>query len=628
MKSTLLIGLALSIACRTARPVDETHEGPAAPTAAPARAAGARQDEPDLAWWRESMKTRDQRLGWWREARFGMFIHWGVYAHLGGVWQGKHVTGYSEHIQRKEKIPNAVYREKVVAAFNPTGFDADHWVATAKRAGMGYLVITAKHHDGFAMWDSEVSDYDVVEATPWKKDPMRALKDACVRQGIRFGFYYSHAFDWGDHEGPGNDWEFKNPGGDLLLHGADWWVKAPELVPQARRYVDRKAIPQLRELIRKYDPDILWFDTAHKLPLDENLRILKAVREAKPGIVVNGRITQGAPDGPEARFGDYMNTADRPAELYSPQGDWEAIPTTNESYGYHQLDHSHKPPAHFVQLLAKAAARGGNLLMNLGPMGDGRLDPRDLTILDGIATWMKVNQESIRGTTRTPLPVQSWGHSTRKGSRLYLHVFDWPADGRLYVAGLKTDALSARLLADSAAPPLRVKRVNAMDVELSLPARAPDAWDSVIVLDCIDAVEGHSARLVPIAAPTSLHVFDGRLEGGVRYMDGKRDRDVVQGWSTPGSGVAWPLRLTEPGRFRVVLHYTSEKAADGGRFEITGGDPMLTGTVPGSAGAFATAEAGQIGLPAGETTLRIAAKETAGGELMRLRRIELVPVGR
>ncbi|HEV8149123.1 MAG TPA: alpha-L-fucosidase [Gemmatimonadales bacterium] len=192
-------------------------------------------------------------------ARFGMFIHWGVYGQLAGVWEGEPVRGYAEHIQRLRKIPMAVYKERVAGQFNPTAFDADEWVRALKAAGMGYLVITAKHHDGFAMYDSAVSDYNVVKATPCKRDPMRALQEACRRQGVRFGFYYSHAFDWGDPEGPGNDWEYQNPGGDRLRHGAEWWLAAPDLRPRVRRYVDRKSIPQVQELVRLYDPDILWF---------------------------------------------------------------------------------------------------------------------------------------------------------------------------------------------------------------------------------------------------------------------------------------------------------------------------------------------------------------------------------
>ena len=225
------------------------------------------KDSAEMAWWRDSMKTRDDRLAWWREARFGMFVHWGVYSGLGGTWQGTPVKGYAEHIQRMLKIPIPVYREQVAGKFNPAEFNADEWIRTAKEAGMGYFIITAKHHDGFAMYDSKVSSYNIVQATPFRRDPMKELKAACRKYGVKFGFYYSHAFDWGDANAPGNDWDYENPGGDRLLHGGrNWWEASPELLPKVRRYVDEKAIPQLLELIKNYDPDIVWFDTPHKLP--------------------------------------------------------------------------------------------------------------------------------------------------------------------------------------------------------------------------------------------------------------------------------------------------------------------------------------------------------------------------
>jgi alpha-L-fucosidase len=183
---------------------------------------------------------------------------------------------------------------------------------------------------------------------------MKELAAACKKYGLKFGFYYSHAFDWEDPDAPGNDWDYENPGGDLnLFGGRNWYDIHPELLPKAIQYVDKKAIPQIRELLTNYHPDILWFDTPHKLPLSENIRILKQ-READPNVVVNGRLARSD----HYNFGDYKNTADRPAEFFPVSGDWEAIPTTNESYGYSKEDNSHKPASHFIRLLAKAASRG------------------------------------------------------------------------------------------------------------------------------------------------------------------------------------------------------------------------------------------------------------------------------
>ena len=577
------------------------------------------KDSSEMSWCREAMESHDARMQWWREARFGMFVHWGVYSGLGGTWQGQAVHGYAEHIQRILKIPIPVYREQVAGKFNPTEFNAEEWIRAAKEAGMGYFIITAKHHDGFAMYDSKVSDYNIVKATPFKRDPMRELKAACRKHGLKFGFYYSQAFDWGDANAPGNDWDYDNPGGDRLLHGGrNWWESSPELLPKARKYVDEKAIPQLLELIRNYDPDILWFDTAGKLPESENLRIMKAVRQAKPGIIINGRLVRSC--------GDYVSTADRPAEFAPHEGDWEGIPTTNESYGWNQNDHSHKPPGHFIQLLAKAAARGGNLLMNIGPMGNGKMDPKDLAILQGIGQWWKVNGESIRGTTRTPLPVQAWGESTRKGNRLYLHVFEWPRDGKLVLGGLKSTVKRACLLADAEDGSLPVKRLNALDVALAVPTTSPDKVDSVVVIECGGEVAADIRRLLlPTVPSDTLRVFDGQRHGRtLRFGAGKTRDAYVDNWSKANEFIAWPVRLNQPANFKVFVVYDAEAGSAGGSYTVKLGKASLPGTV--SQGENLRVSLGHVELAAGAFEIAVVPDKIKGAELMRLRSIILEPL--
>jgi hypothetical protein len=590
------------------------------------------KDSPEVEWWRDSMKTRDERLAWWREARFGMFIHWGVYSGLGNEFHGKKGGGYAEHIQRVLKIPIPVYRKEVAGTFDPTNFDADAWVSLAKQAGMGYIVITAKHHDGFAMWPSKVNTYNIMDATPWKHDPMKDLKEACKKQGIRFGFYYSQAFDWGEKDGVGNDWDYDNPGGDKLLGGKEWWKTRPEYMAHARKYVDEKAIPQLRELIKMYDPDILWFDTASKLPPSENLRIMKAVREASPRVVISGRLVSG--------WGDYADTTDRPAEFPPHEGDWEAIPTTDESYGWNKFDNSHKPPSHFIQLLAKASARGGNMLMNIGPMGDGRIDPKDVAILKGIGDWWRVNGESIRGTTRTPLAPQTWGESTRKGDILYLHVFDWPRNGRLVVGGLKSDFVSEASPLAARSEALPVLRLNPLDVSISVPPTAPDKVDSVIVLNCKGEVQTDAARLLQPSFPVeTLRAFDGELHGGLRFGPGKKTDDVVMNWTKPSQYVSWPVRIDQPTTYEVTVNYDADADSSGNTFTITfthpeqSATPMDPETVSGvvKAGKQQTEVLGRVAChyPTGATFhILVNAKQIKGGELFRLRKLELRPVSR
>jgi alpha-L-fucosidase len=573
-------------------------------------------DSPGMAWWRESMKTREQRLGWWRDARFGMFVHWGIYSAMTGEWKGtKLTTGYTEHIQRRLKIPCAIYQTEVAQTFNPVHFNAEEWVLLAKEAGMGYFIITAKHHDGFAMYDSAVSDFTIVKSTPFKRDPMKELRDACRKHGIKFGFYYSHAFDWGEENGPGNDWDYNNPGGDKLLGGADWWKTTPEFLPKARKYVNEKSIPQLLELIKNYQPDAFWFDTPHKLPPSENVRIMKAVREASPNVIINGRLVRG--------MGDYDSTADKPAEFYYRSREWEGVPTTNESYGWSPWDESHKPASHFIGLLIKATGRGGNNLMNVGPMGDGRIDPKDVEILKGIGRWWAVNGESIRGAGATPLPVQSWGESTAKGNTLYLHVFDWPKNGQLLVGGLRSKIKRAYLMADPARKPLPIRSVNTLDVSIAVPAQAPDADVSVVAIECEEAPVTNAHRLLqPGVATETLRVFDGQLQGGTfSFGQGKRTNAYIEKWTLASDKISWPLRALEAGTYEVSAYYDAEQP--GNSFELILGGQRLSGVV--EKGVELIRPLGLITVPAENFTITVQPKEIKSGELMRLRGLILKP---
>lgn len=579
-------------------------------------------------WWTQSMKNHEQRIAWWREAKFGMFVHWGIYSRPGGEWKGKKVSGYAEHLMRKEQISRADYLA-LAHTFNPVNFNADEWIRAAKNAGMRYFIITSKHHDGFAMYDSKVSDFNIVKQTPFKRDPMADLAAACKKYGVKFGFYYSHAFDWEHPDAPGNDWEYQNPGGDKNLYGGpngekNWFDYHPELLPKAVKYVDEKAIPQIRELLQKYHPDILWFDTPSKLPLSENVRILKAIREVDNNVVVNGRLARSS----AISFGDYKNTADRPAEFYPVEGDWEAIPTTNESYGYHQYDLSHKPPAHFIRLMANAASRGGNLLMNIGPMGDGRMDAKDIAILEGIGKWMTVNNESIYGTSASPLPLQSWGTSTYKKDKLYLHVFDLPSDGKLVVGGLKSNVRKAYLLEDTSAKALKTNRLNKKDMILSLPAKAPDPVNTVIVLEMDGNIQTDPVRLLTGDKLTQrLLAFDAEQKGnGFRFGDGKTDRYYVEGWTKPEQSLTWKFRLNEPMTFNTVIKYIAVPEGGGTLNVLLDNTSLFKVDVDSKQPGPASQEPGQLKLNAGVHELIVTPITITGSELMKLLEIELTPM--
>lgn len=531
-------------------------------------------------WYAEALKTRDQRLAWWREAKFGCFIHWGGYSTLGGKWKDNPNPGYAEHIMRVDRIPLATYRDEVAGKFHPDKFDAKEWVRLIKSAGMRYIIITSKHHDGFAIWPSEVNTYNIRDVSHFQRDPLKELVDAARAQGLHVGFYYSHAFDWEDPNAPGNDWDYNNPGGDKkLFGGVDWYNEHPELVPRVEKYVHGKAIPQLKELISRYHPDILWFDTPGKLPFFEQAAIVKAVRAAGPDVVINGRAARSE----EINLGDYLNTADRPAELRPTAGDWEAIPTTNESYGWNQLDNTYKPVPYFVELVAKAAAKGGNILLNIGPRGDGTINPPDVAILRGIGRWMDVNQESIRGTTRTPLDRQAWGDSTLKGDTLYLHVFHWLESGKLVVGGLESDINKAYLLSDPKKTLLKSTRLSATDVSFALPAKAPDTADSVIVVESKGPVKAALGRLLQSEMGTSILLgFDAATQGnGFSYGDGKTARYYVDGLEKQGNSLVWDVRTDQPVEFQVNVRYSTPKPTlePGANFVVRYGSSVLTAPV-------------------------------------------------
>lgn len=580
-------------------------------------------DEAVNGWWTKSMKTVDQRIAWWREARFGMFVHWGVYSLPAGEWKGKVVTGYAEHLMRKEKIPRAEYLE-MAHHFNPVDFDADEWIKTAHDAGMRYFIITAKHHDGFAMYPSEVSDYNITKQTAFKRDPMAELSTACKKYGVKFGFYYSHAFDWEHPDAPGNDWEYDNPGGDLLLHGgANWFDAEPLRLPKAVKYLNEKAIPQIKELIAKYHPDILWFDTPHKIPLSENIRILKIIRETDPNVVVNGRLARSS----AVMFGDYQNTADRPAEFFPVKGDWEAIPTTNESYGYSKFDQSHKPASFFIRLLANAVSRNGNLLMNIGPMGNGRMDGKDIQILKGISTWMEKNAESIHGAGASSLPLQSWGVVTKKDTRLYLHVFNWPHDNKLLVGGLKTLPEKAWKLADASKQNLSFRKLATPDIELTLPDKH-DSINTVIVLEMKNPVESDSVRLLSAKSPNRLLAFDAQLHGGgFRFGDGKTDRFYVENWNKTNQWISWDFRLNQTVSFLVELKFTGSPGS-GGKIRMEYAGKMIEAEIPSkqNRNEVNSLSFGTVIFKKGIGQLSLKPLSFGKDELIKLLEIKLIPL--
>jgi len=566
-------------------------------------------------WWTAARKNIDERMAWYKEAKFGCFIHWGVYSEAAGVWKGKQKGGYTEHLQRKAKISVTDYKNELVANFDPSKFDADEWMRTVRDAGMRYFVITAKHHDGFAMYPSDAYPYDI-RLTKCKIDPMMELKKAAKKYGIKFGFYYSHAFDWEHPDAPGNDWDYPDhPGGDRLVGGKNWWMTRKDFLPHAEKYVNEKSIPQIQELIKKYDPDILWFDTPSKLPLYLNIRILEAIREVDPAnkIVVNGRLIRFS----NQNMGDYRNTGDRSAHFNPTPGIWESIPTTNESYGYSVVDTVRKPASFFIRLLADAASKGGNILMNVGPMGNGAWDQRDKDVLLGIGKWMKVNGESLYGAERTDLPIQPWGVVTEKGNTIYAHVFNWPKDGKLTIGGLRSDIKSAKMLVNG--KKVSFKRLNENDCQLILPGNAPDAVNSVVVIDLVKKVPSYNVRLLDTKADNTLYTFDSQLIGrGLGYGDGKTNKNYIKNWKNESQSMKWTLRQSEPAEYTVYLDYNTVDKTSGGKVAVEIAGQRLEVDYPAfyERKGVNKLEVGKVKLPKGNFTCELKGVSHEGKQYM------------
>ena len=421
---------------------------------------------------------RDARMQWWREARFGMFIHWGLYAVPAGEWKGQRSKEIGEWIMSWANIPRADY-EPLASQFNPVKFDAAKIVGAAKDAGMKYIVITSKHHDGFAMYDSAVSDYDIVDRTPYKKDPMRALADEARRQGIRFAFYYS-IMDW---------------------HHPSQYVKAPgklETAGHSKTEMREGQKPayvaymkaQLKELITQYDPAVLWFDGewVDWWTEADGKDLYAYVRGLKPSILINNRVgkgrkgMEGLNKSDQVYAGDFGTPEQQIPANGLPGVDWESCMTMNTTWGYKSYDDQWKSAETLVRNVIDTASKGGNYLLNVGPTAQGEIPPASVERLQAIGRWMRVNGDAIYGTTASPFAEQlPWGRATVRGNRVFLHVFSWPSDGALQVPPLGGPLARAYLL--SAPTQTLEMQPNASGTVVKVPATAPDPVATVLVLE-------------------------------------------------------------------------------------------------------------------------------------------------
>jgi alpha-L-fucosidase len=537
------------------------------------------------------------RLAWWREAKFGMFVHWGLYAALAGTWKGVDYPGIGEWIMNDARIPVGEYAA-VAARFNPVKFDAGEWVRIAKDAGMKYIVITAKHHDGFAMFPSKASSFNLTDASPFKRDPLRELAEACKREGLRLGFYYSQAQDW------------HHPGGALAV--ASW---DPAQAGDMDQYLRTVAVPQVQELLTNYgDVAVLWWDTPFAMSR-ARAEPLAALLAAQPGIITNDRLGGGFD-------GDYWTP-----EQFIPgptlARPWETCMTMNDTWGWKATDNNWKSPQALVRNLVSAVSKGGNYLLNVGPTAEGLIPDASVQRLAEMGRWLRANGEAVYGVSPSPFRALPWGHATSKPGRLYLHVFDWPAGGSLVVP-MQDAPLRARLLADPTAPLTAAQTPEGAVIRL--PAAAPDPLGTVVV------VEIAAARPTPLPlrqaddGTVRLGAADAEIVGSTAQLEGNSVPNIGY-WSNDTDFLQWSVEVTKAGRFAVSISYSCEPGSEGASVTVSAGGKMVTVQTQstGGWGSYVTAPAGQVTLDQpGKILFQLRGMKRPGGvAVMNFREVTL-----
>ena len=511
----------------------------------------------------ESKAEKDKRMQWWREARFGMFIHWGLYAVPAGEWKGS--TRHAEWIRTTAEIPLAEY-DQLVPQFHPASFNAESWVQMAKDAGMKYITITSKHHDGFCLWDSKETDFDIM-STPFKRDVLKELADACRKiGGIRLCFYHS-IMDW--HHPDYNErrpWEKDRPTG-----GTD-----------RNRYI-RYMKNQLKELITRYgDIGVLWFDGEWEgfWTHQDGVDLYNYVRSLKPDIIINNRVDKGrggmAGMTTAGYAGDFGTPEQEIPETGWPGVDWESCMTMNDNWGYNKADLHFKSTTDLIRKLVDIASKGGNFLLNIGPRADGSFPSESVERLKAIGDWMKVNGRSIYGSSASPFEHIPWGRVSMKTAgdhtQLFLHVFDWPPDGILKLEGIGNKPRYIYTLAGREAIGF-ISDGNT--ITMQLPSQAPDPHCSVIVMEIpgkpvvfrSPVIQTYSTRFInhseaQIVVPGNEAVFQ------VRYtMDGQE----------PGTGsplYKGPLRITKNCTVKAASFYKGKRVGKLAALSFTKVEPL------------------------------------------------------
>jgi alpha-L-fucosidase len=548
----------------------------------------------------------EDRMDWFRAAKFGMFVHWGPYSALSGEWKGQRVPPgeNAEWIMGRFHIPVAQYRE-AARHFRPNRFDARTWARLARQAGMKYLVYTAKHHDGFAMYRSAVSQYNIFDWNGFNRDPLQELAAACQAEGVRLCIYYSHREDWDDPDAYGNTWDYA------------------EANQRFDRYLERKSKPQVRELLTRYGPvGLVWFDRGMYTPA-QAADFVNLVRSLQPQCLVNGRVGNYDQD----LMGDYQNMSDNGMPAGGLDEYWETPQTLNGTWGFSRFDHQWKSPETVIRRLAEVVSRGGNYLLNVGPDGEGRIPAVSQDILRKVGEWLGRNAESIYGAAPSPFGNLPWGACTVKESRLYLHVFTWPRDGELRIPALPNAPVRAYLLGGRERKPLPVS-VGA-GITVKVPRAAPDPIDTVIVLEVKGTPQVTTAPVVTAKdGKLLLDYLLAATQGKAAKTFNRKGGFHIARWSSPADRAVWKLRIPAAGRYRVRLTYAAQPGWQDGTIETAIGSQVLHASVhpTGDWYVYRSFDVGAVSFSkAGEFTVTLRPSQPLAHNLIHLKSVELTP---
>ncbi len=473
-----------------------------------------------------------------RTGHYGLFMHWGLYSQLAGQWKGKTYYGIGEWLMnpRMAGIPVSEYMD-IAKTFNPDQFDAKAIVQLAKDAGMTYIVITSKHHEGFAMFKSAYP-FNIVDASPFHRDPMKELAEACREAGLGFGFYYSHNQDWTAPGGSGGPKQ--NPDG------------TPATFEQ---YFRQKCYPQVKEICTQYGPlEIIWFDTPGDMPKELVVELHDLVRSAQPKALLGSRIGYG--------MGDYETLGDMEVPQEKVGGLWESCDTSNDSWAYAWYDTNWKEPREILKRLVSTVARGGNYLLNCGPDGKGAIPDQCQKFLREAGRWIQANPEVIRGASPSPWNhAMPWGDVTAQGKAiLNLVVFDPPYDGTLYLPGLSTPVESATLMRNGKPVAVASERVG-QSVRLKLPEGVAGGLPIVIRVElageaCVDqtlVIHPNTPNMILAHFAEATGAEKKKVSWMEKFGEWKH-ADQVSQW-TPEGRVCWTVNVLEPGAYKVSLKY-------------------------------------------------------------------------